>query len=565
MALLAALVVVSGAASPALAAPAPGRAPSQVGARSAAPAGGWDAALARASDAATAAEATEAGTASAAEAGRALAVTSRMSTLVPVPVTVQPATGADYPLTATTWIYADPGAEAPAAYLAGVLRPATGYQLPVQPAPGTGISLLLSGADPTVGDEGYQLDVTAAKVVLRARTAAGLFEGVQSLRQLLPARVESPTAQSGPWQVAGGHIVDHPRYAYRGAMLDVARHFRPVADVERYIDEVARYKINYLHLHLTDDQGWRLVINSWPRLATYGGSTQVGGGPGGYYTQADYTAIVAYAQARHVTIVPEVDMPGHTNAALASYAELNCDGKAPPLYTGVDVGFSTLCVHKELTYRFIEDVVTELAALTPGPYLHLGGDEATSTTPADYATFVNRVQAIAHAHGKIVLGWHDVVHATPLPTTVAQYWGTETSDAQVAAATKKGTTLIMSPASKAYLDMKYTASTPLGQDWAGLIEVKAAYNWDPGSFLSGVASSAITGIEAPVWTETLKSQRDVEYMAFPRLPALAELGWSPKSTHDWNTFKVRLGTQGPRWKAAGVTYYRSPQVPWATS
>lgn len=257
-----------------------------------------------------------------------------MSTLVPVPVTVQPATGADYPLTATTWIYADPGAEAPAAYLAGVLRPATGYQLPVQPAPGTGISLLLSGADPTVGDEGYQLDVTAAKVVLRARTAAGLFEGVQSLRQLLPARVESPTAQSGPWQVAGGHIVDHPRYAYRGAMLDVARHFRPVADVERYIDEVARYKINYLHLHLTDDQGWRLVINSWPRLATYGGSTQVGGGPGGYYTQADYTAIVAYAQARHVTIVPEVDMPGHTNAALASYAELNCDGKAPPLYTG---------------------------------------------------------------------------------------------------------------------------------------------------------------------------------------------------------------------------------------
>lgn len=486
-----------------------------------------------------------------------------MSTLVPAPVTAQPATGADYALTSGTRIYADPGAEGVAQYLAGVLRPATGYPLPVQAGPGTGISLLLTGTDPN--PEGYQLDVTSSKVVLRARTAAGLFQGVQTLRQLLPAKVESPTAQPGPWPVAGGHVVDRPRYAYRGAMLDVARHFRPVADVKRYIDEVARYKINHLHLHLTDDQGWRLVINSWPRLATYGGSTQVGGGPGGYYTQADYTAIVAYAAARHITVVPEVDMPGHINAALASYAELNCDGKAPPLYTGVEVGFSSLCVDKELTYRFVEDVVAELAALTPGPYLHLGGDEATSTTPADYARFVNRVQAIAQAHGKTVLGWHDVVNATPLPTTVAQYWGTETSHAKVAAATKKGTKLIMSPASKAYLDMKYTSSTPLGQDWAGLIEVKTSYNWNPGAFLSGVDPSAVHGIEAPIWTETLASQRDIEYMAFPRLAALAELGWSPWSTHDWNTFKVRLGAQGPRWKAAGVTYYRSPQVPWATS
>ena len=168
---------------------------------------------------------------------------------------------------------------------------------------------------------------------------------MQTLRQLLPAAVEKDTVQPGPWLVAGGTIVDYPRFAYRGAMLDVARHFFTVDQVKRYIDQIALYKINKLHLHLSDDQGWRIAIDSWPRLATYGGSTQVGGGPGGYYTKAEYREIVALRGLRATsTVVPEIDMPGHTNAALASYAELNCDGVAPPLYTGTEVGFSSLCV-----------------------------------------------------------------------------------------------------------------------------------------------------------------------------------------------------------------------------
>jgi hexosaminidase len=359
--------------------------------------------------------------------------------------------------------------------------------------------------------------------------------------------------------------VDYPRFAYRGAMLDVARHFFPVATVERYLDELSLYKIDYLHLHLSDDQGWRIAINSWPNLAVYGGSTQVGGGPGGYYTQADYQAIVAYAAARYITVVPEIDMPGHTNAALASYAQLNCNGVAPALYTGTSVGFSSLCVPLDLTYTFIDQVIGELAALTPGPYIHIGGDEASSTTAADYATFINRVQPIVAGHGKTVIGWHDITNATPLASTVAQFWGTTTSDAAVANAVSHGTTVIMSPANKTYLDMKYNVHTRnIGQKWAGSIDVETAYGWDPGAYLSGVGESAVRGVEAPLWTETVKTLADIEFMAFPRLPAIAELGWSPTGTHVLTAFKQRLGAQGPRWHVMGVNYYHSTQVTWPT-
>jgi hexosaminidase len=374
--------------------------------------------------------------------------------------------------------------------------------------------------------------------------------------------VESTTVQPGPWEIAGGHIVDYPRFGYRGAMLDVARHFFGVAAVRRYIDQLALYKVNYLHLHLADDQGWRIAINSWPNLAVYGGSTAVGGDPGGYYTQADYSGLVAYAASRYITIIPEIDMPGHTNAALASYAQLNCNGVAPPLYTGTNVGFSSLCVPLELTYTFIDQVIGELAALTPGPYLHIGGDEASSTTPADYTTFINRVQQIVAAHGKTVLGWHDVVHATPLPSTVAQFWGTTTTDSAVAAAAAAGTKVLMSPANRTYLDMKYRNNTRLGQKWAGLIDVNQAYGWNPGNYLGGVGETSVLGVEAPLWTETIRTTADIDFMAFPRLPAIAELGWSAYATHDLTVFKTRLGAQGPRWRVMGINYYHSTQVTW---
>ncbi len=482
------------------------------------------------------------------------------NTVVPVPVS-EVASGAAYTITSSTTVSSDVAGIGD--YLAAILRASTGF--PITETTGTGsgsIALELTGAPSAVGNEGYVLTATATGVVVQANQAAGLFHGVQTLLQLLPAAVMSPSVQPGPWTVPGGVITDYPRFEHRGAMLDVARHFFTVAQVKRYIDEIALYKIDYLHLHLTDDQGWRIVINSWPNLATYGGSTQVGGGPGGYYTQADYSAIVAYAQSRYITVVPEIDTPGHTNAALASYAQLNCNGVAPALYTGTNVGFSSLCVPLSVTYTFLDQVVGELAALTPGPYIHIGGDEASSTSASDYATFVGKAQNIVAAHGKSVVGWHNIAATTLLPSTVIQFWDTTTSNSSVAAAAAGGTKVVMSPANHAYLDMKYNHKTKLGQTWAGLIDVNTAYGWNPGAYVTGVGESAVAGVEAPLWTETIVTSADIDFMAFPRLPAIAELGWSPWSTHSQTAFGQRLGAQGPRWKVMGVNYYHSTQVTW---
>jgi hexosaminidase len=349
-------------------------------------------------------------------------------------------------------------------------------------------------------------------------------------------------------------------------MLDVSRHFFTVDEVKRYVDRLALYKFNKLHLHLSDDQGWRIAIDSWPRLATHGGSTEVGGGPGGYYTKEQYREIVRYAASRHLEVVPEIDMPGHTNAALASYAELNCDGVAPPLYTGTDVGFSSLCVGKEVTYDFVDDVIRELAALTPGRYLHIGGDEAHSTSHADYVKFMDRVQPVVAKYGKTVVGWHQLTGATPAKGALAQYWGLDGTSAeekaQVAKAAQSGTGIVLSPADRVYLDMKYDRTTPLGLSWAGYVEVKRSYDWDPGAYLPGVPEDAVRGVEAPLWTETIETSAHIDYMAFPRLPGVAELGWSPAATHDWEDYRTRLAAQGPRWDALGIGYYRSPQVSW---
>ena len=460
-----------------------------------------------------------------------------------------------------------------AAYAASLLRPPTGYPLPVVAVPRAtaadragGIVLALGDADRGLGEEGYQLRTGARSVVISARTPAGLFHGVQTLRQLLPAAVESRTAVPGAaWTVPDADIRDVPRYAYRGAMLDVARHFLTVAQVERYIDELALYKVNTLHLHLTDDQGWRIAVGSRPRLASYGGSTQVGGGPGGFYSQDDYRTIVRYAASRFLTVVPEIDGPGHTTAALASYPDLDCDGKAPPLYTGTKVGFSSLCVPKAETYAFLDDVIREIAALTPGPYLHIGGDEAHSTSAADYVAYMDKVQPIVTRYGKTVIGWHQLDAAHPVPGALVQYWGTSGRAPEVVAAAKAGTRVIMSPASRAYLDMQYAPGGPPGQHWAGYVEARTAYDWDPASFLAGLPAGAVYGVEAPLWTETVRTGADLDHLAFPRLPGIAELGWSPAATHDWNAYRVRLAAQGPRWQRMGIGFYRSPQVDWPAS
>ncbi len=504
-----------------------------------------------------------------ASAGRLTAAPRAAATprVVPAPASLRTVPGVSFTLTRRTRILARPGSGTAGAYLAAILRRSTGYPLPVSAGGGTrdAIALSLSGREK---GEGYRLAVTKAYVRLEAGSAEGLFRGVQTLRQLLPAAIESPTVRPGPWTVPGVAIEDAPRFAWRGTMLDVARHFFTVQQVERYIDLAAAYKVNMLHLHLSDDQGWRIAIDGWPRLAEYGGSTAVGGGAGGHYTKADYTRIVRYAAERYVTVVPEIDGPGHTNAALASYAELNCDGTAPPLYTGTEVGFSSWCIAKPITYALLDAVLGELARLTPGPYLHVGGDEAHSTTPSDYATFIGKVGPIVRRYGKRMAGWNEIGAAKIPPGSVAQYWNTATGSeagTQTARdAVAQGAEVVMSPANRAYLDMKYTEDTPLGQDWAGLVEVRDAYDWDPATLVDGVGEHDVLGVEAPLWTETIVTNADIDYMVLPRLPAIAEIGWSPQAARTWGDFRVRLAAQGPRWTAMGVGYYHSPQVPWPT-
>lgn len=451
--------------------------------------------------------------------------------------------------------------------LAAFLRTPTGYDWTVvrgSTAPGR-VALRVGGAK-KLGSEGYTLDVGRNVATIEARTATGLFHGTQTLRQLLPPAVETHAKVGDTtWSVPRVLVRDWPRYPVRGAMLDVARHFMTVGEVEEYIDAMVPLKLNTFELHLADDQGWRLFINSWPRLATYGGALEVGGTKGGYYTQAEYAHIVAYAQARHITVVPEIDVPGHTNAALASYAELNCDGKAPARYTGTDVGFSSLCADKAVTYRFLDDVIGEIAALTPGKYVSIGGDEAHSTTPADYTTMIDKTQAILRKHGKKMWGWHQTAAADPAKGSVAAYWGTTGSAADVALAreaAKKGQRLVLAPADHAYLDMKYYPSFPFGQDWAADVSVSDSYAWDPATLVPGVPASSVAGVLAPVWTETLPNMQTVELMAFPRLAGIAQLGWSPRRTHDLETYLVQLAAQGPRWEAAGTNFYRSPEVAW---
>jgi hexosaminidase len=220
-----------------------------------------------------------------------------------------------------------------------------------------------------------------------------------------------------------------------------------------------------------------------------------------------------------------------------------------------------LCQHKPVTYKFLDDVIRELSALTSGKCLHVGGDEAHSTTPADYQTFESKVLPIVAKYGKLATGWHEISKTNPPASAIPQYWDTTGVNADVAAAAARGNKILLSPANKAYLDMKYDPQSPLGLHWAGYVEVKDAYDWEPATFIQGVSESQVAGVEAPIWSETLVNNDNIEYMAFPRLAGHAELGWSPK-VHNWDNYRVRLAEQGPRWTAQGVDFYRSPQVAW---
>jgi len=475
--------------------------------------------------------------------------------VIPLPVSVQLSAGEPFRVDSLTAIYIDEGAGAEVANVAGHLqamlsppvRAAVNRVAPGAPVP-AGSFMLRLDADASKGAESYEVDVSSAAVTITARTPAGLFYGVQTVRQLMPASVEHPFALSRRLTVPAGRITDSPRFEWRGMMLDVSRHFLGVRDVKRFVDLMSLYKLNRLHLHLSDDQGWRIEIKSRPNLTAFGGRTQVGGGAGGFYTQEEYREIVAYAASRFITIVPEIDMPGHTNAALASIPELNCDGVSPPPYFGIRVGFSALCVDSARIYPIIDDVVREISAMTPGPWFHIGGDEVEKLSHEQYVRFIERMEVMVGAHGKKMIGWGEIAPANLSPSTIVQHWKKDSSFVHAA----RGGKVIMSPSSKVYLDMKYDSATTLGLRWAGLIPLMTAYDWDPATFFPGVGEDAVIGVEAPLWSETLLKVQDFEFLAFPRLIAVSEVAWTRAAQTGWDGFSRRLEMQSARLDALGI-------------
>lgn len=488
--------------------------------------------------------------------------------LIPRPLKIIP-TNSAFGLDKNTIIYTSQNAEGfpeVGEFLSEKIKWQTELDLAVNSTPNASSQriIFINQSDSTEfsSKEGYDLYITQDSIILNAKTAEGAFRGIQTIRQIIPETSNDTLSENKMWLIPTGKIIDNPNFEYRGSMLDVARHFFSVEDVKKYIDILAYYKINTLHLHLTDDQGWRIEIKSWPKLTEIGGSSEVGGGPGGFYTQEEYKDIVAYAAKHFITIVPEVDMPGHTNAASVAYPILNGNGKTPKIYTGTEVGFSTFDANKDTVYAFIEDVVREISAITPGPYFHAGGDESHVTKKKDFIHFVSKVDKIVKKYGKKMIGWDEIVHADIDTSAIAQFWANE-ENAKLAV--EKGLKVILSPGKKAYLDMKYDTLSKYGLNWAGLIPVDTGYVWTPERYVQGINKENILGIEAPLWSETVSNMDEVEYLAFPRMIGYSELSWSVEENRNWDNYKVRLGNQAPYLDKMNVKYYPSELIEWKKS
>lgn len=437
--------------------------------------------------------------------------------------------------------------------------------------------------DAGLGAEGYRLRVDEGGVAIAAATEAGFFYAQQTLAQLVASDADGP-------YLPAVEIADAPRFAYRGVMLDVARHFHPVETIEAVIDRAAALKLNALHLHLTDDQGWRLDLASHPELAKHGSALSILGDPGGFYTRGDYMRIVEYAAYRHVTVVPEVDLPGHTHALGLSHPELVADPVVTELmrevhdlfpgqgdlprrgvpYVGAAVGFSSLRADAAGLEPFLRDVLGEVAALTPGPYLHIGGDEALGTAPEDYRAMVALAARLAAETGKTPVAWHEAGVAELPVGAIGQYWGyatpTDGHDEKARAFVARGGRIILSPADAIYLDMKYDPDTPIGLAWAdGPTSVERSYRWEPSEVVADVPESAIVGVEAPMWTETVRDLADIDHLMFPRVCSAAEAGWSPRAgtqERTWESFRGRVGGMSALWSEDGIGFHRAPEIDW---
>ncbi len=516
--------------------------------------------------------------------------------ILPQPQKLQQFDGT-FPLTAATRIYSDTASLATAEFLAGRLDAATGYPLKAgakwfASAPITGaIFLTTKGADANLGEEGYALTVTTNSVIIRAPTQAGLFYGVQTLLQLLPPSIFSSNVVAGVnWSVPTVEITDSPRFPWRGFMLDVCRHFYTKAQVETVLDTMALYKLNTFHWHLTDDQGWRIEIKKYPKLTEVGAwrsgvgfglasnsSTAYGpdGRYGGFYTQDDIREVVAYAAARHITVVPEIEMPGHSTAALVAYPQFasvtNETLLTIPLKGGVNAGVYNPANPE--TFEFLDNVLAEVFPLFPGKYVHIGGDEVPTGpwkhNPACQelmkreglknedqlqSWFIRRIETFVTANHKTLIGWSEIAHGGLASSAVVMDWiggGKEAASA--------GHNVVMTPTGFCYFDF-YQSKNHTTEPHAigGFLPLEKVYAFEPvPDSLSPENAAHILGGQGNLWTEYIASFSHVEYMMFPRLCALAEVTWSPKAARNYDDFVQRVKINEQRLDGLGVNYRKS--------
>jgi hexosaminidase len=412
--------------------------------------------------------------------------------------------------------------------------------------------------DQSIANEGYRLNVDSSGIDVQARSGEGLFYGLQTLEQLFPA--QGTASLSVPFV----RIADAPQFAWRGLMLDVSRHFYTVPQVERILDLEAHYKLNVFHWHLSDDQGWRIQIKRYPRLTTVGAcraGTEIDKDPYAiepgpfcqYYTQDQIRAVVAYAKARYITVIPEIDMPGHSAAAIAAYPFLGCGKRVS---VSIFWGGSTPVCPGPKTVAFEENVLSEVMDLFPAPFVHIGGDEvpAKSWPPAQRDAFEQQIERFLEAHGRRPIGWDEILDTGISPRTVIMSWrGTQGG----IRAAQHGNDVVMTPDGPLYFDAYQGSPAYEPEAIGGLSTLQMVYGFDPYADLTPAQRAHILGVQANVWTEYIGTQRYLEYMILPRALALSEIAWTPPQLHDWFSFRDRTGEQY-EWLAANGYDFRIP-------
>ena len=389
--------------------------------------------------------------------------------------------------------------------------------------------------------EAYLLDLSNGAAQVSAISELGLSRGLRRLNTLAIANHHrEPVAVK---------IFDYPAYKHRGLHIDVSRHFFGVPTIVRVMDAMSELGLNILHLHLSDDQGWRIEIPQFPELIERSSDCAVGGEEGGYYSLEDYQTLVEEARSRMIAIIPEIDIPGHVNAALHAIEGLNPDGVCPPLYEGTEVGFSTLSTKAPATQAFLEAIVQTLAPFSPAG-IHIGGDESFSTAEGDYPIIVGSQIKRIHVLGKRALAWEEAADLLSEGDLV-QVWHDDLEGDSIARAVARGVRAVMSPGPKAYFDMKEYPEQKLGITWAGILPLKNAWDWDPEKICEGVDREGIEGVEACLWSETLRREKDVWEMLLPRLAGLAEVAWAGGPVGSWEDFLERLAGLEGLWRGRG--------------